>query len=198
MRKKYSVTDIDECKSGAADCHANATCRNLFGTFCCDCAEGDGLSSLEMGFKNFSHLYHEKIILANVVFQDTLVMAFRLEKAVWTLMSVTAQLCPTAVAQKPSASMLSPTSPVNANLALLEMVTSVKVYSTAILALLFKCDISVAHILCKICKCFSFQTLMSASLVQLTAIPMQLAGTSLAHSAVIVQKVMVLPSWNCA
>ena len=34
------ISDIDECQAGASDCHANATCRNLYGSYCCDCQQG--------------------------------------------------------------------------------------------------------------------------------------------------------------
>ncbi|MEC8022476.1 MAG: calcium-binding EGF-like domain-containing protein, partial [Myxococcota bacterium] len=33
-------TDIDECESGTAECQENSTCKNLFGSYTCNCDDG--------------------------------------------------------------------------------------------------------------------------------------------------------------
>ena len=43
----HSCTDIDECAERLDDCHPNATCSNIIGSYQCDCDagfEGDGLN----------------------------------------------------------------------------------------------------------------------------------------------------------
>ena len=32
--------DIDECKEGPAECHSNATCMNIMGSYTCACDYG--------------------------------------------------------------------------------------------------------------------------------------------------------------
>ncbi len=32
--------DVDECIEGLADCHRNATCTNIIGSFECSCNKG--------------------------------------------------------------------------------------------------------------------------------------------------------------
>ena len=46
MRDEIPLSDIDECSLGRDDCHPDADCINLLGTFLCVCQpgyDGDGL-----------------------------------------------------------------------------------------------------------------------------------------------------------
>ena len=36
----FSVADINECENGYNDCHFNATCTNVPGSYHCQCKEG--------------------------------------------------------------------------------------------------------------------------------------------------------------
>ena len=36
----FNCTDIDECGSGAHECHFNANCENQPGTYTCNCPPG--------------------------------------------------------------------------------------------------------------------------------------------------------------
>lgn len=36
----YFFSDVNECATGEHTCHGNATCKNVFGSFRCNCNEG--------------------------------------------------------------------------------------------------------------------------------------------------------------
>ena len=35
-----NVVDVDECKNKSNDCHAKATCKNVDGSYKCQCSKG--------------------------------------------------------------------------------------------------------------------------------------------------------------
>ena len=45
--KSMSLADIDECELGIDNCHVNATCADVIGSFICTCNngfDGDGVN----------------------------------------------------------------------------------------------------------------------------------------------------------
>ena len=52
----FDCMDIDECQTGDNECHFNATCINLNGTYDCECDEGYEGKTYQMYYSDLKEL----------------------------------------------------------------------------------------------------------------------------------------------